>query len=76
MDRTARPALRVPPLATDTALARGLAAHHQSLGFVLHRTLIMQRRSKLVQALASVDAEHRGRLARTELVTALRALAG
>jgi uncharacterized peroxidase-related enzyme len=56
MDRTARPAPRLAPLAPDAALAKEFAAYERSLGFVPNSVLIMQRRPKLVQALAQLAA--------------------
>ncbi len=56
MDQRARPAPRLAPLAPAPALKNEFAAYEKSLGFVPNSVLIMQRRPKLVQALAQLAA--------------------
>jgi len=56
MDPRASPPPRLAPLAPDPALAREFAAYEKSLGFVPNSVLIMQRRPKLVAALAQLAA--------------------
>jgi uncharacterized peroxidase-related enzyme len=56
MDRTARPAPRLAPLAPSPDLGKEFAAYEKSLGFVPNSVLIMQRRPKLVRALAELAA--------------------
>jgi alkylhydroperoxidase family enzyme len=56
MDRTARPAPRLAPLPPDATLGKEFAAYEKSLGFVPNSVLIMQRRPKLVRALAELAA--------------------
>lgn len=55
MDRTARPA-RLAPQAPVAGLKDAYAAYEKSLGFVPNSVLIMQRRPKLVRALAELAA--------------------
>jgi uncharacterized peroxidase-related enzyme len=56
MDRTARPAPRLAPLPPDATLGKEFAAYEKSLGFVPNSVLIMQRRPKMVRALAELAA--------------------
>jgi uncharacterized peroxidase-related enzyme len=56
MEPRAKPAARLAPLAPDPALAAEFAAYEKSLGFVPNSVLIMQRRPKLVKALAQLAA--------------------
>lgn len=56
MDHRATPAPRLAPLAPAPALKNEFAAYEKSLGFVPNSVLIMQRRPKLVQALAQLAA--------------------
>jgi hypothetical protein len=74
MNRTARPAPRVPPLAPDTALARGLAAYLQSLAFVPHCVLIVQAPAEARAGARIRRCRDRSRLARAEIIAALRTL--
>jgi len=56
MEQRAKPAPRLAPLAPAPALKNEFAAYEKSLGFVPNSVLIMQRRPKLVQALAQLAA--------------------
>jgi uncharacterized peroxidase-related enzyme len=56
MDQRRKPAPRLAPLTPAPALKNEFAAYEKSLGFVPNSVLIMQRRPKLVQALAQLAA--------------------
>lgn len=56
MEQRAKPAPRLAPLAPSPALKDEFAAYERSLGFVPNSVLIMQRRPKLVRALAQLAA--------------------
>ena len=56
MDQSAKPAPRLAPLAPAPALADAFAVYNKSLGFVPNSVLIMQRRPKMVRALAQLAA--------------------
>jgi uncharacterized peroxidase-related enzyme len=56
MDQRAKPAPRLAPLPPAPALDKEFAAYEKSLGFVPNSVLIMQRRPKMVQALAQLAA--------------------
>jgi uncharacterized peroxidase-related enzyme len=56
MDQRAKPAPRLAPLPPAPALNNEFAAYEKSLGFVPNSVLIMQRRPKMVQALAQLAA--------------------
>jgi uncharacterized peroxidase-related enzyme len=56
MDQRAKRAPRLAPLAPAPALKDEFAAYEKSLGFVPNSVLIMQRRPKLVRALAQLAA--------------------
>lgn len=56
MNRGMPPSPRLAPLPPDPSLAREFAAYEQALGFIPNSVLIMQRRPKMVQALAQLAA--------------------
>lgn len=56
MDQAVKPAARLAPLPPDPALAEAFAGYRKSLGFIPNSVLIMQRRPKMVRALAQLAA--------------------
>ena len=56
MNQTRKPAPRLAPLPPAPELAEAFAVYQKSLGFVPNSVLIMQRRPKMVRALAQLAA--------------------
>jgi uncharacterized peroxidase-related enzyme len=56
MDQRTKPAPRLAPLAPAAELKEAFAVYEKSLGFIPNSVLIMQRRPKMVRALAQLAA--------------------